>query len=237
MTTSAYPTPSVSRSSAPAETSTPPTGARDGMGWGPAVRATAAAALLAADLLAWSIAAGAAHLIRVAVFGDLLVGWVLATATAVWLLLRWDAGLYPPFGIAPAEEVRLSARSTFAAAVTHFALLTAVRDEVSVRQLFMLLAWVAVDPLSWALRSGTKLLLVRWGRYGVPVIVVGAGEKGKRALREMHGNRDFGYVPVGIYGDAADAGERIEGVPVLGAVADAARLGATYPVRHVMIAL
>jgi Undecaprenyl-phosphate galactose phosphotransferase WbaP len=133
--------------------------------------------------------------------------------------------------------VRISVRTAFAAAVTHFALLMSVRDEVSVRQLFMVFTWAVVVPLSWAFRSGVTLLLLRWRRYGVPVVIVGAGEKARRAIREMRGNREFGYVPVAVFGDGAEVGQLVEGVPVLGATADAVRFRAAYPVRHTMIAL
>lgn len=205
--------------------------------WRPPSKAAVAGAMLAADVLAWVLAATGAHLLRVWLFGQLLVPWVLILATALWLLLRWSAGLYPPYGIAPVEEVRISIRSAFAAGVTHFALLMAVRDEVSLRQLFMLVTWAAVVPLSWALRSGVQQLLLRLERYGVPVVVVGAGEKARRALREMQGNREFGYVPVAIFGDGAPVGEHLEGVPVLGAAADATRVRLPFRARHVMIAL
>jgi Undecaprenyl-phosphate galactose phosphotransferase WbaP len=177
------------------------------------------------------------HHLRLSLFGDLLVGWVLVVATVVWLLLRWEGGLYPPYGIAPAEEVRAEVRTTFLAAATHFALLMAVRHDVSLRQLFMLQTWVGVVPLTWALRSGVKLALVRTRRWGRPILVIGGGEKARRALREMQGNREFGYVPVGVYADGVAPGEELEGVPVVGSVADAARLGWAAPVKHVMIAL
>jgi Undecaprenyl-phosphate galactose phosphotransferase WbaP len=108
---------------------------------------------------------------------------------------------------------------------------------VSVRQLFMLATWLLVIPLSWALRACAKLLLMRLGRFGAPVIVVGNGEKARRALREMLGNREFGYVPVGVFGDGAMAEPQLEGVPYVGSVARAGTMDTPYPVRHVLIAL
>jgi FlaA1/EpsC-like NDP-sugar epimerase len=175
--------------------------------------------------------------VRSVLFGDLLIAWVLAAATATWLLLRLGAGLYPAYRMAPVEEVRLSVRTTFAAAVTHLALLTAVRDEVSLRQLFMLFTWPVVIPLSWALRSALRHLLLRQRRYGVPVVVIGCGEKARRAVREMHGNPQFGLVPVGVFADGMAPEAQLEGLPMLGPVSAARTAQLPYPVHDVMIAL
>jgi Undecaprenyl-phosphate galactose phosphotransferase WbaP len=112
-----------------------------------------------------------------------------------------------------------------------------VRDEVSLRQLFMLFTWPVVIPLSWALRSALRHLLLRQRRYGVPVVVIGCGEKARRAVREMHGNPQFGLVPVGVFADGMAPEAQLEGLPMLGPVSAARTAQLPYPVHDVMIAL
>ena len=58
---------------------------------------------------------------------------------------------------------------------------------------------------AWVRRSGKRLL------------IVGAGDAGEIALREINNNPNFGYLPLGFVDDDQEkVGRRIHGIPVLG---------------------
>jgi len=73
---------------------------------------------------------------------------------------------------------------------------------------------------------------------GKRVLIVGAGHAGARAVREMRENPALRYVPVGFADDdRAKHGCVIQGVPVLGTVADVADLVREYRVEELIIAM
>jgi FlaA1/EpsC-like NDP-sugar epimerase len=71
-----------------------------------------------------------------------------------------------------------------------------------------------------------------------PALIVGAGDAGAMAAREMLRNPQLGYSLVGFLDDDPDKlGLRIHGVPVVGALADLSRCVQEYGVRQVLIAM
>ena len=71
-----------------------------------------------------------------------------------------------------------------------------------------------------------------------PALIVGAGDAGAMAAREMLRNPQLGYNLVGFLDDDPDKlGLRVHGLPVLGALADLPRCVQEYQVRQVLIAM
>ena len=70
------------------------------------------------------------------------------------------------------------------------------------------------------------------------VLIVGGGEAGQLVLQELQRNPQLGLHPVGFVDDDANKhGLRIQGLPVLGEVADIPKLAKTYRVKRVFIAI
>ena len=194
-------------------------------------------ALLAADLAAWALAGALVYVLRTSVWGPGPYVWIMALASVGWLLSRGFSKLYPGYGLSPIEELRRTVITTLLAAITHAMLLLAA-GEVSGFYFIALFIWLFILPLTRLFRAAAKHLLIRARLFGYPIVVIGAGEKGERAVCALQDNIDLGLLPVAVFtDDAAMQDQRVEGVPVLGSVGDATRYRFPYPVRHAMIAL
>jgi Undecaprenyl-phosphate galactose phosphotransferase WbaP len=75
--------------------------------------------------------------------------------------------------------------------------------------------------------SIVRTILIRRGLWGVPAVVIGAGPTGQQVVRVLQQMPELGLRPVGFFDDQHTHDELaprlIEGVPVLGPVADAAK--------------
>lgn len=227
------------------------------LAWDGRARTDTALALFAADAVALELALLVITAARLVLWGLGAPVPGLWLAGAGWFLFRLASGLYPPVGITPPEELRRSVRTTMAASAIHLAMLVAAQD-LSGPRLAGLLVWLFAIPAVYFARSFVKIRLIRSGRFGAPFVVIGAGEKAARCIREMRGNPELGLVPVAVFGDGPrtsskgknaprndapwndalwnDDGE-VEGVPVIGTVADAAAHRLPYPTSHAVIAL
>lgn len=86
-------------------------------------------------------------------------------------------------------------------------------------------AFAVVLPLLG--ESIVRSVLIRRGLWGVPTVVIGAGATGRQVVRVLQQMPELGLRPVGFFDDhhADDqlALTLIEGLPVLGSIADAAK--------------
>src|SRR5205085_5042956 len=127
--------------------------------------------------------------------------------------------------------------STVLAALSHLTLLFAIQ-EANGSRFIALGVWLLLIPASWVLRDILKRALVQHHAYGRPAIVLGAGATGRFAIREMLDNPALGILPVAAFDDDPMMhGDAIEGVPVLGSLADAPTWTGPYPVRDAIIAV
>ena len=89
--------------------------------------------------------------------------------------------------------------------------------------------WLISDILRRVRRSGGNLLMV---------LVVGAGELGKRLVDSLQAHREYGFAIVGYLDDDPGKQKRkIQGVPVLGTTQDLEAIAAERRIDQVMIAL
>src|SRR5215204_7407014 len=109
----------------------------------------------------------------------------LASSTVVWVSVRALLGLYPGYGLDAAETLR---RETYSVAATLaitavFALAFQVGDLISRLMLGLgFLILLATAPL---LRHLVKWGLMRFGLWGKPVAILGAGEAGAQLVRGL----------------------------------------------------
>ena len=204
--------------------------------WHRATPVVATAGLALVDLAVFLISFALASQLRDAVMGPMHQPLLIWVAGAAWLVVRACVGLYPGYGMAPPEELRASINTTVAIALGEVAAFFVLKEPAASR-LVVVLTWTLVLVIGWIARDAVKALLVYCRLYGCPIIVVGAGERGAFALREMKANASTGYVPVAVFDDnPTKIGSTIEGVPVVGTVEAALSMPFPYPVRHVLIA-
>ena len=217
-----------------------PTETRDKAGplpWSLRSPAISAFALIAADLVALLASAYVAVELRDMIWGHTPYPLGLREVGAGWIILRFWSGLYPGFGLTPVEELQRAVTTTGLAALGHAAALFAVQGEATSR-FILLLTWCAVVLGSWMLRGLSKAILIRFRRFGAPIIVVGGAESGGQLIAELKANPALGLVPVAVFDDdAAGQGQRVADVPVLGSVQAALEAQFPYPVRHAVVAI
>ena len=116
-----------------------------------------------------------------------------------WIGLRAALGLYPGYGMDQVEELR---RQTFALLATLtiivvFAFVSELDDSLS--RLF-LFAWalglLLVAPLA---RYLVKTLMMRYGLWGKPVVVLGGHEAGAQIVDVLQKEWQLGFRPVGFF--------------------------------------
>jgi len=89
--------------------------------------------------------------------------------------------------------------------------------------------WLISIVLRWVRRSGGNLQMV---------LVVGAGELGKRLVESLQAHREYGFTVIGFLDDDPGKQKRkIHGVPVLGTTRDLEAIAAKQRIDQVMIAL
>jgi len=94
---------------------------------------------------------------------------------------------------------------------------------------------LAALPLA---RSGAKHLLLRAGWWERRALILGAGATGRQVLKGTRDHPLLGYRPVGFLDDdPGKHGGEIDGVPILGPLADAARCVRALGVRDVIVAM
>lgn len=200
----------------------------------PSRRATITALLVAdvaAAVLAVAAAVAAARWLGLDAQRDALALTVafVALAPAAFRLAR----LYPGIGVTDAGELgRLSvATGGVWAALLPALAITGGRDGVGLGLLSMAVALLAVPSLRWVLRDAASVL--PW--WGVPVVLLGAGRRASGIVRDLDDRPRRLLRPVAAFDDDPDLhGGSVDGVPVLGRLADAVSL-ADEGIRHALV--
>jgi Undecaprenyl-phosphate galactose phosphotransferase WbaP len=144
------------------------------------------------------------------------------------------SGHYPGFGLTAVAHIRRICRGITLVYLLLAASTFLTKDISPDSRGAVLLAWtfslVAVPAARWL---ATALLESR-SYWGVPVIIIGAGETGSAVIRNLRLNKILGYRPVACLDDDPRKHGVCEGVPVVGSLLDAAsvarRLGAQYAI-------
>jgi len=183
--------------------------------------------LLVADLLALELSLLLGYTLRLALDAFLpakvppQIPGSLALALLLFPLGYALAGLYPGYGLPPVERMRRKVQVTllmFLALIAWEWLF--LREGWSRGVLAFAFAFALVlPPLAEALmREG----LVRLGLWGTPVLILGAGKTGALVARALLREKALGLRPVGFLDDdPAKREKEVEGLPVLGTLAEA----------------
>ncbi len=147
------------------------------------------------------------------------------------------AGAYPGIGLAPPEELK---RLTLATTLVYLALGAATflfKEGATYSRAVFLLAWAMALFLEPLFRALARELFAKKPWWGVPVLILGAGETGQQIARRLARQPGLGLKPVGLLDDDPRLEEVPAIVPVLGGTDRAPELARALGVRIAVVAL
>ncbi len=201
-------------------------------------------ALAAADFGAAGLALGLALLLRgwLGLFLDspLVTPPNLQTAfyaLLLWPAMAWREGLYPGYGLTAPQELRKGVSSAAYAGLILMAGTLLFYEELLPRSVFLLttLLTMVFCPVG---RAFVKRALHAFGLWGRPVVILGAGQAGRRVARALRRRPLDGLEPVAFFDD--DAGKQgllFEGVRVRGSLGEANAYALARGVSHAIVAI
>jgi Undecaprenyl-phosphate galactose phosphotransferase WbaP len=142
----------------------------------------------------------------------------LGVAAGILLLpaINYQIGLYPGYLLGPVERLRRRVLATLAVFGGLVAWDNIVARGVLSRGVLLVtfLFALVLPPLAeWAMRA----LLLKRERWGMPVVILGAGETGRALVRTLLHQPELGLVPVAILDNRPASWNRtVEDVPVIG---------------------
>lgn len=145
----------------------------------------------------------------------------LALGILIIPLIYYLKGLYPGYGLGPVERLRSRVYTTlcvFAVLITWNYML---QDTNWSRGILLVTLFFALwlPPLfdHWAREI---LVMKKW--FGIPVVVLGAGNTGAFITHALRSQPGIGFVPVAIFDDdPAKWNTTLQGVPIVGPLSDA----------------
>jgi Undecaprenyl-phosphate galactose phosphotransferase WbaP len=195
--------------------------------------AVAAGDLLALAAAGWLAAEVWSRLNSAVVAESYLRLW---PALVVFVAAYATRGLYPGVGLSPVEELRRSVVATTIVYLVGSASIVLTRETGFSRGV-LLAGWALSAAFVPLFRAALKGCCAgrRW--WGVPVLVLGAGEAGERVVSSLKAQPELGFKPVAFLDDDQEPGEECCGVPVAGPLALAPELGRRWKVRHALVAM
>jgi len=124
--------------------------------------------------------------------------------------------LYPGYGMTDVERLR---RRTLVTLVVMFGLLMwcALSDRLNQPLLAALTCGVYALAMGCTAELALRHWLIRLGRFGTPVVILGGGRTGAMAIELLSRHQELGLVPIAVYDDNDELwGKTVQGVPVLG---------------------
>jgi Undecaprenyl-phosphate galactose phosphotransferase WbaP len=179
-------------------------------------------AIFAADAVALEAAFGLGYLLRLLLASRFTaeVGWaqILGVAAGILMLpaINYQIGLYPGYLLGPVERLRRRTLATLAV----FGGLVAW-DNIVARG--VLSRGVLLATFGFALllppmvEAAVRALLVHCQRWGIPVLMLGAGSTGRALAKTLLDEPQLGLRPVAFLDNRLDSwSQTIEGIPVIG---------------------
>jgi len=162
---------------------------------------------------------------------------VMALAPVFCVAMFAFQGLYPGIGMGAVEHIR----RVFGGITLVYLMLTAAmfmtKDRWADSRGGFFFAWALSLALAPAGRWFCGQTFGRRSWWGVPVVILGAGETGRRVIRNLGMNRVLGYRPLVCLDDDPGKHGDCAGVPVTGFLSDAADLAAEYRIRYAIVAM
>ncbi len=201
-------------------------------------------ALAAADALAAGLALGLALLARgwLGFFLDSPLVTPPSLQTALYALLLWPAaawreGLYPGYGLTAPQELRKGVAAAATAGLILMAGTLLFYEELLPRSVFLFttLLTMVFCPVGRALAKRALHAFDWWGR---PVVILGAGQAGRRVARALRRRPLDGLEPVAFFDDdVSKRGLSFEGVEVCGNLGEANAYALARGVSHAIVAI
>jgi Undecaprenyl-phosphate galactose phosphotransferase WbaP len=145
--------------------------------------------------------------------------------------------LYPGLGMGAVEHIRRVFRGVTLVYLMLTAAMFIARDLWADSRGGFLLAWMLSLVLAPAARWTCSLVFKRQAWWGMPVMILGAGETARRVIRNLDANRVLGYRAVVCLDDDPEKRGHCEGIPVAGRLRDAADLAAAYGTQYAIVAM
>ena len=178
--------------------------------------------LVVAESIALAIAVGLAGVLRQWIVGG--DSWVVGAGWTV-IPMYWVgasmARLLPGWGLGVVEELRrvtlvLAAVFVLTLAGMWLANTNAAGGDTASRLTLGLSGLLAFGLVPFA-RSRVKAFLIRRDRWGVEVVIYGAGQAGSKLVRQLQEERGMGYIPSAVFDDDEERwGDYLDTVPILG---------------------
>ena len=170
--------------------------------------------------------------------------WQLWPSLLLFVLMYEGSGLYhgtalyPGVALGPAEEIR---RLTYGTTGVYLSLmLVAFFLKMSHHfSRFVFLASLCLSVLAVpVMRLAIRKIFSHWGRWGMPAVVLGAGDTGAQVVKALSSHPEFGVRPVLAFDDdEALWGQKLEGVSIIGPTSAAGEAAAKHHIRHAIIAI
>jgi Undecaprenyl-phosphate galactose phosphotransferase WbaP len=159
-------------------------------------------------------------------------------ALMLWPAAAWREGLYPGYGLtAPQELGKQVQAGVFAGLLLAVLSLFLPLGDVVPRSLLLatILLSLFIAPVGRAL---AKRLLLSFGLWGRPLVVLGAGDTGRRVVRALCRSPLDGLQPVALFDDDPTlAGSSVEGLRVAGVLDDAGAFAKRRGIDHAIVAI
>lgn len=192
------------------------------------------------DLTGLVLAAAMAYALRVVFIGPLSLSgyqWLMP-AFVLFLLTYAYLGLYPGYGIGPAEQLARISQGSSLVSLLIIASTYLTRHSDAISRFIILLWWFLALVAVPVIRAATRTILIRTPWWGEPVLIFGAARTGELVAKRLLGSPEVGLRPVGFLDDdLGKQGRSVAGVPVVGPLSHAAVLAQLEGIRMAVIAM
>ncbi len=171
------------------------------------------------DVVALGVAMLAAGFVRNwFLSGHMLQDWFLLLPVA-WLIGAWVARLLPGWGLGVVEELRRVVIVLSLVFGGTLIVLFMAKQSSNASRVTLSFAYLASLVLVPFVRSLVKKWLIGHDKWGVPTVIYGAGQTGRKVIQALREEPGLGYLPVAVYDDdPALWSEDVEGLPVRGEI-------------------
>lgn len=141
---------------------------------------------------------------------------VLPVIVPLFLMAFYMRGLYPGFGVDVIDEIR----NIFYTSSIIFGLMAGltffIDDFWDFSRLAFMLSWGITFMMIPLGRSFIKKIFCEKSWWGIPVVVIGAGNAGKEVISSLRKHKKLGLRPIVAVDDNVDTWGYIDGIPVIG---------------------
>jgi Undecaprenyl-phosphate galactose phosphotransferase WbaP len=156
----------------------------------------------------------------------------------LWPFIYWREGLYPGYGISRPEKFQKYIIGALLAGWLLLVLKPFLSNELSFTYPYIILSTGLSVFLTYPIRLLTQRILFRFGMWGEPVIIFGAGDTGKRIAQILAESPLAGLIPVAMFDDdPKKIGTYLSNVPIIGSLAAGTNFAHDMKIDHAIIAI